>query len=92
MDRVRVTLADARPELVFNQLTGGSNTTYATYTPIRVAAAIAKGRLLEAAAIELGAAIEDLTARAGVISAGSGRSRTYGDLARKAAGISIGTF
>ena len=27
LDRIRVTLADARPELVFNQLTGGSNTT-----------------------------------------------------------------
>ena len=56
LDRVRVTLADARPELLFNQLTGGSNTTIATYTPIRVAAAIARRRLLEAAAAELGAA------------------------------------
>ncbi len=35
-----------RPELVFNQLTGGSNTTISTFTPIRVAAAIAKGALL----------------------------------------------
>ena len=47
--------ADARPELLFNQLTGGSNTTMSTYTPIRVAAALAKGALLEAAAVELGA-------------------------------------
>ena len=42
LDRVRVTLADARPELVWNQLTGGSNTTISTYTPVRVAAAVAK--------------------------------------------------
>lgn len=41
LDRVRVTLADARPELLFNQLTGGSNTTISTFTPIRVAAAVA---------------------------------------------------
>lgn len=33
LDKVKVTLADARPELLFNQLTGGSNTTYSTYTP-----------------------------------------------------------
>src|SRR5690606_2596499 len=40
--KVHVSLADARPELLFNQLTGGSNTTISTFTPIRVAAAIAK--------------------------------------------------
>ena len=51
---MRVTLAPARPELLFNQLTGGSNTTMSTYTPIRVAAAIARGALLDAAAVELG--------------------------------------
>ncbi len=49
-----VTLAPARPELLLNQLTGGSNTTVSTYTPVRVAAAIARGALLDAAAIELG--------------------------------------
>ena len=43
LDKVDVTLAPARPELLFNQLTGGSNTTISTYTPIRVAAAIARG-------------------------------------------------
>ena len=51
VSKVKVTLADARPELLFNQLTGGSSTTTSTYTPIRVAAAVAKGALLEAAAI-----------------------------------------
>ena len=37
LDKVEVTLAPARPELVFNQLTGGSNTTVPapafTFTP-----------------------------------------------------------
>ncbi|HET9139484.1 molybdopterin cofactor-binding domain-containing protein [Actinophytocola sp.] len=60
VDRVRVTLADARPELVFNQLTGGSNTTIATYLPIRVAAAIARQRLLDAATAERGSPVTDL--------------------------------
>ncbi|GAB3488280.1 molybdopterin cofactor-binding domain-containing protein [Amycolatopsis cihanbeyliensis] len=86
VDRVRVTLADARPELVFNQLTGGSNTTIATYIPIRVAAAIARRRLLAAAATELGAsATDDLTLRGGVITDRSGGVVDIGALAGRAA-------
>ena len=72
LDKVRVTLAPARPELLFNQLTGGSNTTVSTFTPIRVAAAIAKGALLEAAAIELGSAVALLKSKDGVITAPGG--------------------
>ncbi|QUH03482.1 xanthine dehydrogenase family protein molybdopterin-binding subunit [Saccharopolyspora erythraea] len=87
LDRVHVTLADARPELLFNQLTGGSNTTFATYTPIRVAAAIARGRLLQAAALELDATVTSLTTRAGMITSAAGLSTTYGALARKAASL-----
>lgn len=85
VDRVRVSLAPARPELVFNQLTGGSNTTVSTFTPIRVAAAIAKGALLEAAAIELGSAVALLKSKDGVITAPGGASATYAELATKAA-------
>jgi len=88
LDRVRVTLADARPELVFNQLTGGSNTTIATYTPVRVAAAVARGRLLQAAADELHASADELTWKAGVVSDRAGRSVGIGALARKAASVS----
>lgn len=84
LDKVRVTLADARPELVFNQLTGGSNTTISTFTPIRVAAAVARGQLLKAAAIELGAAVTDLTLKAGVITDRVGGSIGIGQLAEKA--------
>ncbi|MFF3686276.1 molybdopterin cofactor-binding domain-containing protein [Streptomyces sp. NPDC002187] len=87
LDKVRVTLADARPELLFNQLTGGSNTTISTFTPIRVAAAVARGRLLEAAALQLGEAIGTLTAKAGVITSSTGQSLTYGELAVKAAAV-----
>lgn len=85
VNKVRVSLAPARPELVFNQLTGGSNTTVSTFTPIRVAAAIAKGALLEAAAIELGSTVALLTSKEGVITAPGGTSITYGELAAKAA-------
>jgi isoquinoline 1-oxidoreductase beta subunit len=85
LERVRITLADARPELLFNQLTGGSNTTIATYTPIRVAAAIARARLSQAAAASLNTSVADLTLTAGVFTAGSGGSVDIGALARKSA-------
>jgi isoquinoline 1-oxidoreductase beta subunit len=85
VDKIHVTLADARPELEFNQVTYGSNTTISTYTPFRVAAAIARQALLEAAAIELGDDIGNLVAKAGVVFGSAGRSISYGDLATKAA-------
>jgi isoquinoline 1-oxidoreductase beta subunit len=83
--KVEVTLADARPELLFNQLTGGSTTTTSTYTPIRVAAAVARGALLEAAATLLGAEVAQLVARGGVVQAPNGATATYGELATAAA-------
>ena len=85
LDKVHVTLADARPELLFNQFTAGSNTTISTYTPVRVAAALAKQRLLQAAAIELGDTVTNLTASAGQIISSAGLSVSYAALAEKAA-------
>ena len=85
LDKVEVTLAPARPELVFNQLTGGSNTMESMYTPIRVAAAVAKGRLLAAAATFLGAQVSSLTAKQGIITDALGGRATYGELATLAA-------
>ncbi|MCW2755446.1 MAG: isoquinoline 1-oxidoreductase [Marmoricola sp.] len=85
VDKVHVSLAPARPELMFNQLTGGSNTTVSTYTPIRVAAAIARNALLGAAAIELGSIVALLTSKEGVITGPTGASVSYADLATKAA-------
>ena len=86
VDKVHVTLADARPELLFNQVTYGSNTTISTWTPFRVAAAIARHQLLAAAAIELGDTVTNLTTKAGsVISASGGNALPYGALAAKAA-------
>ena len=85
VSKVHVTLADARPELVFNQLTGGSTTTTSTYTPIRVAAAAAKGALLEAAAARFGTEQHRLLARGGVVQGPNGAKATYGELAEAAA-------
>ena len=85
LSAVTVSLADARPELLFNQLTGASNTTISTYNPIRVAAAVARGQLLQAAAALFDEAVETLTTSAGVVSSPSGRSATYGSLAAAAA-------
>src|ERR1700704_686388 len=74
IDKVQVTLADARPELVWNQLTGGSNSMHSIFTPVRVAAATARGQLLKAAAIELGGLPSQLGVSSGVISAPTGQS------------------
>ncbi|MFE0733747.1 molybdopterin cofactor-binding domain-containing protein [Streptomyces sp. NPDC058855] len=87
LDKVRVTLADARPELLFNQLTGGSNTTVSTYTPLRVAAAVARGRLLRAASLALGEAVSTLTTKAGAVLSPTGASLGYGELAERAAAL-----
>ncbi|GHF82287.1 isoquinoline 1-oxidoreductase subunit beta [Amycolatopsis bartoniae] len=85
LDKVRVTLADARPELVFNQLTGGSNSVRSMYTPVRTVSAIARARLLSTAAGQWGVAPSTLTVHNGVISSPTGHTATYGSLAEAAA-------
>jgi isoquinoline 1-oxidoreductase subunit beta len=85
IEKVHVTLADARPELVWNQLTGGSNSMHALYEPLRVAAAIARGQLAQAAADELNVLTSQLSLKDGVFTAPDGRTLSFGDLAQKAA-------
>ncbi|HEV7205024.1 MAG TPA: molybdopterin cofactor-binding domain-containing protein [Jatrophihabitans sp.] len=80
ISKITVTLADARPELLFNQLTGGSNTTRSTYTAIRTAAALARGRLLAAAAAQWNVDVSTLTTSAGVVKSSTGLTATYGAL------------
>jgi isoquinoline 1-oxidoreductase subunit beta len=84
LDQVQVTLADARPELIWNQLTGGSNSMHSIFTPVRVAAATARGQLLKAAAIELGGLPSQLGVSDGVISVPTGQSIGFGALASRA--------
>ncbi|NRQ48377.1 xanthine dehydrogenase family protein molybdopterin-binding subunit [Aeromicrobium stalagmiti] len=85
LDDVEVTLADARPELLFNQLTGGSNTVRSMYDPVRRAAAAARGRLLAAAAARWKVSTSGLTTSGGVVSGPDGRTATYAELTADAA-------
>jgi len=85
IERVHVTLADARPELLFNQLTGASNTTFAMYEPLRYAAATARTRLMATAAAKLGVVVGELRTEAGVVVDATGRSLSYAELAADAA-------
>jgi len=85
LSKVKVTLADSRPELLFNQLTGGSNTTTSTYKAIRTAAAHARARLVEAAAKQWGVPASSLTTSSGVVKSRTGKSATYGSLTIAAA-------
>jgi isoquinoline 1-oxidoreductase beta subunit len=85
LDQVNVTLADARPELVFNQLTGGSNTMHSIYGPVRTAAAMARERLTKTAAKRLGVPASSLSISGGVIHIPGGDTIEIGTLAEAAA-------
>ncbi|HET6503171.1 MAG TPA: molybdopterin cofactor-binding domain-containing protein [Amycolatopsis sp.] len=85
LSKVDVSLADARPELMFNQLTGASNSVRALYEPVRTAAAIARARLLSTAARQWGVPAGSLTVHDGVIRSSAGRTASYGSLSEAAA-------
>jgi isoquinoline 1-oxidoreductase beta subunit len=85
LDMVHVPLSDARPELLWNQITGGSNSVHALYHPIRAAAAIARARLVSAAAAKWNVSASTLTTHNGVVKGSGGKSATYGSLAVAAA-------
>lgn len=77
VDQVEVTLAPARPELLFNQLTGASNTTIAIYEPLRFAAAAARARLMQVG--------DGVRTSKGAVVRADGTRVPYAKLARKAA-------
>ncbi|MEV7612706.1 molybdopterin cofactor-binding domain-containing protein [Streptomyces sp. NPDC089799] len=85
LDRVRVELDDARPELLFNQLTGSSNSIRSLYDPVRRCAATARARLVAAAAARWNLAPSRLTTANGTVRAPDGRSAPYGEFAEAAA-------
>jgi isoquinoline 1-oxidoreductase subunit beta len=85
LDKVTITLAGARPELLMNQLTGGSNSMRSMYVPVRTAAAIARQRLVETAAAKWNADATQLAAKDGVVTGPDGQTATYGELATAAA-------
>jgi isoquinoline 1-oxidoreductase beta subunit len=83
LDKVKITLADARPELNWNQLTGGSNTMHSIFYPARAAAAIAKGQLLAAASNLLQEPGDDLSVVGDQVRAPNGKSISIGALAER---------
>jgi isoquinoline 1-oxidoreductase subunit beta len=85
MDQVTVTLADARPELIFNQLTGGSNSMRSQYGPTCAAAQLAKQQLKLAAATRWNTTPSALQTERGKVIHPDGRSLGYGELATEAA-------
>ncbi|MER6156629.1 molybdopterin cofactor-binding domain-containing protein [Streptomyces sp. NPDC001868] len=92
LDRVRIQLDDARPELLFNQLTGSSNSIRSLYDPVRHTAAAARARLVRAAARQWGLPASDLTVRQGVVVAPDGRTASYGSLSAAAASLDLGSL
>ncbi len=81
---VNVGLAPARPELVFNQLTGGSQTMFTVFAPIRVAAATARLALLDAAAILLDDEVANLESKEGAVTGPTG-AISYADIVKQTA-------
>ncbi|MFC5752727.1 xanthine dehydrogenase family protein molybdopterin-binding subunit [Actinomadura rugatobispora] len=84
LEKVTVTLSDARPELLFNQFTGGSTSVRSLYTPVRTAAAIARRRLVATAARAWNVDASKPSTKDGAVLYG-GRRATYGSLAKAAA-------
>ncbi|SDH82615.1 isoquinoline 1-oxidoreductase, beta subunit [Actinokineospora alba] len=89
LSQVRVRLDDARPELLFNQLTGGSNTIRAVYEPVRRAAAAARTRLVAAAAARWGTEASSLRTKAGEVVSLDGLHVSFGELAVEAANTAL---
>lgn len=85
MGSVSVTCADARPELLFNQMTAGSCTLRAFYDPVRVLAATARARMVGAAARRWDIPSADLSTEGGSVHAPDGRTLPYGELSSAAA-------
>ena len=71
--------------------TGGSSSVADAWDVVRVAAATARASLVGAASLQWRLPAEDLQVRDGVVSHPSGRSVTYGELARIAAATPPGT-
>jgi isoquinoline 1-oxidoreductase beta subunit len=85
LDQVTITQADARPELIFNQLTGGSNSMRSQYGPTCAAAKLAKQQLVSAAAKLWHITPSALQTERGKVIHPDGRSLGYGELAARAA-------
>lgn len=82
LEKVDVRLADARPELMFNQLTGGSYNARALYQPVSRLAATAREAMGAAASEQLGVPVSELTFADGNVVSPSGEHIPYGSLSQ----------
>ncbi|MGQ0717809.1 MAG: molybdopterin cofactor-binding domain-containing protein [Pseudonocardiales bacterium] len=82
---VDVVLSDARPELMFNQITGASTSTRTLFTPVRLTASGARLRLLRTYAEEFGYRVDKLKIRNSTVIAPDGASASFGSLTAAAA-------
>lgn len=89
LEDVDVPLSRARPELLFNQLTGSSNSVRSLWDPLRAIAALARSRLITAAALQWGVSASGLRTRDGQVVAPDGRSASFGSLSAAAASVLI---
>lgn len=87
LSTVDVPLSDGRPELIYNQISGGSAAVRCFDTAMPLIAASAKARLLGAAAQRWGVPLARLKASGGVVRAPDGRTATYGALSAEAAAL-----
>lgn len=87
LSMVDVPLADARPELVYNQISGGSSAVRCFDAALPLMAAVAKARLLAAAGLRWGLSPAVLSVDAGIVIAPDGRTTTYGSLTLEAAAL-----
>jgi isoquinoline 1-oxidoreductase subunit beta len=71
------------------QFTGGSNSVRMYWKPLRNAGAAARQMLIEAAAQTWGVSASEITTKAGVLSHSSGKTAKYGEMASKAATLTV---
>ncbi len=87
MADVVMTLQDATPSNLMNQLTGGSASVTVLYDPLRTVAAAMRARLVTAAAQRWNVPASTLTTKDTTVRAPDGRSATYGELSAAAAKV-----
>ncbi|WP_300012880.1 molybdopterin cofactor-binding domain-containing protein [Pseudonocardia sp.] len=88
-ENVEVPMSDARPELLFNMLTGGSCTMRAMVPPVRALAALARGQLIKAAANMLDVPPGTIRTLDGYAVDNEGREIAFGDLSSVAAQLDL---
>lgn len=88
LHRVDVTLADSRPELMFNQLTGGSYNIRALYQPVSKMAAAAREQTMHAAAKRWRVPVREVAVIDGAVQGPGGLVASFGSLSQPAAALS----